>query len=138
MKRMGITQRFWGKVILADNGCLEWVGSTNENGYGQIIYGGKMKKAHRIAYELLVGEIPNKLQLDHLCRKRNCVNPDHLEPVTASENNKRGLNPRLAAERQLIKTHCKKGHAYDTQNTYVPVKGNRMCRTCMKLRYKKG
>ena len=78
--------------------------------------------AHRFAYELLVGQVPEDLELDHLCRNRSCVNPSHLEPVTHQENVRRGRN----AQRE--KTHCPRNHPYDdtSQTGY----GDRRCRTC--------
>ncbi|MEU7240240.1 HNH endonuclease signature motif containing protein [Streptomyces sparsogenes] len=82
--------------------------------------------AHRFAYETLVGPIPEHLQLDHLCRVRHCVNPDHLEPVSSRENTRRG---RSQAGINGRKTHCQKGHPFDSANTYV-WKGSRACRTC--------
>lgn len=90
---------------------------------------GERKVVHRIAYELLVGPIPDGLQLDHLCRVRNCVNPDHLEPVTGQENMRRGYFG--------TKTHCPNGHAYDEANTYIfsNTRGrHRQCRTCTNQR----
>ena len=71
--------------------CLLWTGSTNHKGYGLFRIGGKMVSTHRWAYEHYIGPIPSGLQLDHLCMVRNCVNPDHLEPVTARENIHRSL-----------------------------------------------
>src|SRR5687768_15914191 len=75
------TERFWSKVNKRGaGGCWLWAGSTGRGGYGQYFYDGRMRKPHRIAYELLVGPIPEGLQLDHLCSVRTCVNPTHLEP----------------------------------------------------------
>jgi len=90
--------RFWAKVD--ENGpvpiqhpdmgrCWQWVGSRTNNGYGQIWDGGRLVLAHRLAYETLVGPIPDGLECDHLCRNRPCVRPSHIEPVTHSANLKR-------------------------------------------------
>lgn len=85
--------RFWPKVNKTDS-CWLWTGAKTGAGYGMIRevgHGGKMLMAHRVAYELLVGPIPEGLFLDHLCRTPLCVNPAHLEPVTCRENMRRGL-----------------------------------------------
>ena len=82
-------QRFWGKVNKTEN-CWLWVASLNKNGYGQFKLNRKMVSAHRLSYQWLIGQIPADLQLDHLCRVRNCVNPAHLEPVTILTNSLRG------------------------------------------------
>ena len=74
-------------------GCWEWNWSRSDTGYGRI----HDKQAHRVIYEQMVGPIPPGLHLDHLCRNRGCVNPDHMEPVTNAENVRRGLNTKLTA-----------------------------------------
>lgn len=87
-----VTERFWPKVERVEDGCWLWTASLTGDGYGRISLGGKfgpMGLAHRVAYELLVGPIPEGLELDHLCRVRRCVNPEHLEPVTHAENVRR-------------------------------------------------
>jgi hypothetical protein len=88
-----LRERFWSKVNkYGPNGCWLWTASIAPNGYGHFYRGttgGRV--AHRFAYELLVGPIPEGLQLDHLCSNRGCVNPDHLEPVTAAINTRRAL-----------------------------------------------
>ena len=106
------------------NGCWLWTGYIS-NGYGLIKWAGKVRSAHRTAYELLVGPISVGLEIDHLCRVKNCVNPDHLEPVTHRENCARGENY------NSNKTHCINGHAFDSENTYIiPSSGGRQCRIC--------
>ena len=80
---------FWAKVDKTDT-CWLWTSTLNWDGYGQIRMQGKMRIAHRLSYETLVGPIPGGLELDHLCKVRNCVRPDHLEPVTHAENVARG------------------------------------------------
>lgn len=112
--------RFWSKVD-ADGDCWVWTAARYHDGYGQF----DRFRAHRWAYERLVGPIPDGLQLDHLCRNRACVNPDHLEPVTNDENMARSPIHNRA------KTHCKRGHAFTPENTYLlPRDGGRKCRAC--------
>lgn len=88
---------------------------------------GRTVPAHRFAYELLVRPIPPGLVLDHECRVRHCVRPDHLTPVTNRENILRGVG---ASARCAAQTHCPAGHPYDEANTYVRPNGHRDCREC--------
>jgi len=87
--------------------------------------------AHRFAYELLVGPIPDGLHTDHLCRNHSCVRPDHLEPVTCAVNVQRGIGP---AALNAKKAHCMHGHPFDGPNTMIAKNGKRQCRTCHNLR----
>lgn len=106
--------------------CWLWkAGRTN--GYGVCSVDGRHIRAHRFAYEALVGPIPPGKELDHLCRNRPCVNPDHVEPVTTAVNVLRGVGPTARAARA---THCPQGHPYDEQNTRVRPDGSRACRRC--------
>ena len=115
------------KVVPGPGGCLIWTAMATKNGYGRFWDGSRMVVAHRISYELHVGvKIPEGLQIDHLCRVRRCVNPDHLEVVTQRENWRRGKSiTRALAD----KTHCPAGHPYDEENTYQR-RGRRHCRIC--------
>lgn len=90
MKKESAEWRFWSKVRIA-SGCWEWMASRNRDGYGQFNYNGKMRKAHRVAYLLIIGNLPDDLQLDHVCHNRGCVNPDHLRPCSNQENSWNGL-----------------------------------------------
>lgn len=106
--------------------CWLWMGSKYSNGYGKIGRVGHM--VHRIAYELIKGEVPKDMCLDHLCRQRNCINPDHLEVVTLVENVMRGESQHAINSR---KTHCEKGHKFTEENTYRRKdRQTRECRTC--------
>lgn len=117
-------ERFLSKFVQGE-GCWLWTGRLDGGGYGDFWHSGRYSKAHRYSYEVLVGPIPDGMQLDHLCRTRHCVRPDHLEPVTQAENIRRGVNHERA------KTHCSKGHTYDEANTYLaPHRTMRNCRTC--------
>lgn len=116
-------------------GCWIWTAHASRGGYGRVVLGGKVRQAHRVVYELLSGEIPAGLQIDHLCRNRLCVNPAHLEPVTQQVNFERA-GPRYNA----LKTRCIRGHPFDTENTVKDRRGKRFCRACRAIyrkRYKK-
>jgi HNH endonuclease len=106
--------------------CWLWTLPLNGSGYGGTFYAGKRMGAHRASYLMHVGPIPDGFQIDHLCRVRACVNPEHLEPVTRTENQVRGIAGQNVAAIQQAKTACPYGHAYD----YVDTRGWRSCRTC--------
>lgn len=129
-------ERFWEKVDKdGPAGCWIWTGAIGNKGYGHITVRRpgfrSTLDAHRLAYEFVVGEIPPGLQLDHLCRVRRCVNPAHLDPVTRKENILRGVGPTAVNAR---KTHCKRGHPFDEENTGRNTGGGRACRACRPLR----
>jgi len=135
--RKPLEERFWGHVHKTDT-CWLWTGHI-VLGYGRLLIGSRTDKsrraipAHRFAYELLIGPIPEGAELDHLCRNRCCVNPSHLEPVTRKENILRGNG--ITAQ-NARKTHCPKGHPYDEANTILITNGGRKCRACRDERYK--
>lgn len=110
-----------------NSNCWLWSASTNNAGYGKISWNGKLKLAHRVTYELIKGTIKEGLELDHLCRTPLCVNPDHLEPVTSKENVLRGNG---LASVNAKKTHCKRGHEFNQENTLLTKSGKRRCRVC--------
>lgn len=119
--------RFWPKVAKSP-GCWNWTAGLDSKGYGQFRVSTQQKiVAHRFAYELLVGPIPAGLQLDHLCRNRQCVNPDHLEPVDSRTNTLRGEGPTAQHAR---KTHCCHGHELTDDNVRRTKRGARVCLTC--------
>lgn len=121
-----LQERFWNKVHKT-NTCWLWTAYRSVKGYGRISIGSrKLKLVHRLAYEWAIGPIPKGLQIDHLCRTRNCVRSSHLEVVTSKENQHRGLGN---GERD--KTHCPAGHLYLGTNLYEPPgRPHRMCRIC--------
>ena len=121
-------ERFLSKfrMPMFEDGCWLWEGTMGDHGYGFLWSGGKNLQVHRWSYGYFVGPIPAGLQLDHLCRNRRCVNPAHLEPVTARENTLRGYGP---TSLNAVKTHCKRGHPFDATNTGYEPKG-RFCIPC--------
>ena len=122
---MGFNEAQFYRNVNRTGSCWLWIGYINKEGYGE--YKSDFlttRLAHRISYGLDKGDLPS-LPLDHLCRHRHCVNPDHLEPVEGIVNTRRstvGLN-------EANKTECPKGHPYDEENTYRHG-GKRFCRRC--------
>lgn len=121
--------RFWIKVDKSGD-CWLWTAGRTPEGYGKFWLDGRTVLAHRVAFELGHGPIPDGLQLDHLCRVRHCVR--HLEPVTVRDNLMRG--PGTLAAINAAKTHCRNGHEFTDANTYRPPDGSRMCRECMRAK----
>lgn len=132
--RRSTDENFWAHVAKEPSGCWIWTGAKSWNGYGQFRTAkDKLHYAHRYSYETLVDPIAEGLQLDHLCRIRACVNPDHLEPVTQAENIARSdLRAGRAAWLETV-THCPQGHPYGEANTRIN-KGSRSCRECQRIR----
>jgi hypothetical protein len=115
---------FFHHVEIIPNGCWIWWGRCTEDGYG--MFGTPYKRAHRVAYEIFKGAIPDGLQIDHLCRVRRCVNPEHLEAVTSKENTLRG---ETITGLNAQKTHCPQGHPLEGDNLYL-YNGKRSCKEC--------
>lgn len=134
-----IEERDFGKLVVSRSypdakGCWLWVGFTGRDGYGRHQAAGRHRLAHRTAYEAFVGPIPDGLQLDHLCRVRHCVNPEHLEAVTQQINVLRGVSPIAQHAR---KTHCINGHPFNAENTRFNHRGWRQCRACQRANRQK-
>lgn len=129
-----LPDRFWAKCTPEPNsGCWLWLAASNRDGYG--VFSDRL--AHRISYAALSKEIGPGLELDHLCRVRSCVNPEHVEPVTHYENTMRGES--LAA-RQARQTHCRRGHEFTEANTLLRLglHDRRIYRQCHACRTRKG
>lgn len=113
--------------------CWLWMGSMHgaNSGYGEFPFENKVVRSHRFSYELFKGKIPDGLHIDHLCRVRHCVNPDHLEAVPQGVNTLRGFAPSAIYARR---TKCKYGHKYNEINTRYMLQKNgkprRICRPC--------
>jgi len=131
---MTLAERLWIKVDRSGgpDACWEWQASLKPNGRPQFWDGHHCALAHRVAYKLVYGDIPFGLQLDHLCRNIKCVNPAHLEPVTARVNQAR--SPISKTTLNSAKTHCPRGHPHSQTNTYLTSQNKRICRACKLLR----
>lgn len=118
---------WWSKVDRggADH-CWPWLQSCGSHGYGQTWDGRTVRDAHRVAWTLTHGPIPDGLTVDHSCRNRRCCNPDHMRLMTNVSN---ARNNGMAT-----RTHCPQGHRYDIANTYITDLGHRRCRACQRQR----
>lgn len=122
------------RSVRKEESCWTWTGASTTGGYGQLKVRSQRLLAHRFSYVIHHGAIPEGMEIDHTCSNPKCVNPDHLEPVTAKENTQRtidrGRNPKVE------QTHCVNGHAFDAENTYVKPNGRRACKSCARARTK--
>lgn len=130
----GIVERFMAKVEKTD-ACWMWSAGKTTAGYGQFYPKPRRGTyAHRWSYEYHIGPIPEGLHIDHLCRNRACVNPDHLEPVTQRTNTLRGAS---SAALRAAQTVCIHGHPFTPENTMIRKRGNgarhRQCRECNRI-----
>lgn len=124
--------RFTSKYKQIESGCWIWTGATSMLGrhknfpYGSFCYRGRMQPAHRVSYKLYKGSIPKGYEIDHLCKVTNCVNPEHLEAVTHTENVRRSkrFNP--------IGSKCIRGHLMIEGNFKIRKEGFKRCLLCMK------
>lgn len=143
VKSVPAHERIMARVVVTENGCWVFQGAKNKRGYGVVNLGRMVGTAlvHRVIWEHHRGEIPGDLTLDHLCANPACCNPDHLEPVSKSENTRRQWTRRSPdpGRKNRNKTHCPHGHPYDVENTFRfgPENRWRRCRTCNRLRNRK-
>lgn len=134
-------QKAMSRVTKTPGGCWLYNGALAADGYARVKDASSdlALLVHRVTYEKLVGPIPGGLVLDHLCRVRHCVNPEHLEPVTHLENLRRGVKARLGE-----RTHCSKGHEFTPENTILHRRDRKdggvsftpVCRTCRRAYYR--
>ena len=131
-EKSGVYLTHYASKFTIGDGCWLWNGAINRDGYGQVFDRSKRKNrgAHRVIYEQLRGAIPEGLELDHTCRVRACVNPDHLEPVSHRENTLRGQT--LVAA-YAARTHCKSGHPLSGENLCNSSERFRRCLECARI-----
>lgn len=135
-RRVPLEIRLWSGAVECENGCWVWGRSLRGTKYGGLVRDGKGVAAHRAAWELAKGPIPEGMTIDHLCRNTLCINPSHLEVVTLREN---VLRSEGIAAREARQTHCKYGHEFTEANTYrLPSKRSRYCRECKRQKERVG
>ncbi len=123
------SERFTSKYVLRksewmEQPCWAWIAGCNKGGYGQYHFNGRAHGAHRVSYMGHIGPIADGLQIDHLCERKICCNPDHLDIVTDAEHRRRG---------RFRHTHCKRGHEQFADNVYTYPDGKFTCHVCMKI-----
>jgi HNH endonuclease len=131
---MPLHKRLWDKFLVEPDGCWQWTGSGTAHGYGVFFRGPgptNGTSAHRVVYEWVRGPIPDGMHLDHQCRNRGCVNPDHMEPVTPRENWLRSTTRSAVTYNTGV---CVRGHDLtDPTNVRVTKSGGRVCRACQRI-----
>lgn len=135
----GEWKRFMSKVAIdPSTGCWNFTSTNKTTGYGRISWHGRSRDAHAISYLKHHGQVPDGLEIDHLCRNRGCVNPAHLEAVTHRENLARAGAPFSAHAALRARTHCRNGHEYTPGNTkIIAATGRRKCRECLRAKWRR-
>lgn len=127
-KRIPVLERFLSYICFDEVGHWLWTGKLNQDGYARIKYYGRMIMAHRLSYEIFIRPLIEGQEIDHLCRVRHCINPDHLEAVVHKVNMERSPS---FAERKARTTHCPYGHPYSGENLIFRAKDkSRHCKAC--------
>jgi hypothetical protein len=129
-------EKILAKHVDATSGCWEWKARKDKDGYGRTTIQRKTYQAHRVVFAALVGPIPEGMTIDHLCKNKACVNPDHMEVTTVKVNVLRSDN---ICSLNARKTHCPRGHPLSGENLYLYPAGGRGCRQCQRdhaARYK--
>jgi hypothetical protein len=126
-----VEERFWALVHRTDSVCWEWLGFRDEHGYGKF-WNPPEQLAHRTSVHLSGRPLGHEQEVDHECRNRACVRPDHLKVVEFGFNGRQGsvVGGRLIGDRRLAMTHCKRNHPFSPENTIVKKSGKRHCRAC--------
>lgn len=131
-----IFKRFYEKISVSENNCWNWNACKDKDGYGWfVLFKRKMWYAHRASYLIHNGFLPNDLLVRHNCDNPSCVNPNHLELGTDSQNKKDSVIRKRHKESK--KTHCKNGHEFSMDNLRINSRGNRVCKICDRLSKKK-
>jgi hypothetical protein len=122
--------RVAARLAPAPSGCIEWTGLIDRKGYGKTWFEGRSQGAHRVAWQLANGPIPDGLMVMHSCDNPPCCNVAHLSLGTAADNQADKAAKGRARNQNARKTHCPKGHPYSEANTYTNPRGSRECLTC--------
>ncbi|GLW63518.1 hypothetical protein Arub01_17620 [Actinomadura rubrobrunea] len=131
-----LPERFTSKVVIdPETGCHVWTASKTRDGYGKFWFDGRHQYAHRVAYAATHGEIPAGMEVDHMCGRRDCVRPDHLQVVTHVENSRFQVT-RDGTHPMANRTHCPRGHALTPENNRPDraARGWRKCLACNRAR----
>lgn len=132
------SNRFWARVDKSGD-CWLWTGAKTKAGYGttRLPRRGPHTTAHRVAYMLEIGPIPDGHHVHHECMRVDCVRPEHLRAVTPSENSLMSYSPNVGAAAQRAKTHCPQGHPYEGANLRVARDGRRVCKSCSRANWRR-